>query len=733
MKDLSQPERIFQLLTHDLPAEFPPLRSLEVLPNNLPAQVTSFVGRAREMAEVKRLLGTTRLLTLTGPGGTGKTRLSLQAAAEVLERFPHGVWLVELATLSDPALIPEAIANAVDIREEHGRAPLETLVHALRARRLLLVLDNCEHLIAACAQIAATLLRRCPEVSILASSREALNIEGETVQAISPLTVFEFSWQESELPISQLAELEAVQLFLERAAAVCPDFRLTKANAALLARICWRLDGIPLAIELAAARLKVLTLEQILARLDDRFRLLSGGSRVAKTRQQTLGALIDWSYDLLTEPERTLLRRLTVFVAGRTVEMVEEVCAGEGLEKHQVFDLLSSLVEKSLLMIKPGPQGESRYTMLESVWDYGEAKLAQHQETGRYRRKHLEFFMRWAEAAEPELLGANQKAWLERLSVEHHNLMMALRSSSESPETAEHGLRLAGAISRYWEVRSYLTEGYEQFQSLLAASGDGTPPIIRAKAELGAGRLSWCQSRNADALRHYRVAQSLYRSLGKLETVGVIEGLLGFAERDEGHSDAARAHFYRAMSLADEHRLKRVQATALNGLGSLAADEGDFVHAREAKERSLVTFRSLGDQWIVALITGSLGRVCFLAGDNVAARRFLREFLVLARDLGNKWTMPYAIEALADICAKENHARSAVQLYGAASAQRETLNLAFSGSELTAHQTALAGLRGMIPADEFEEEWNQGRSLNLQAAIELAVEDDTSKHPAKAP
>ena len=720
LKDLSRPERVFQLLAHDLPADFPPLRSLEVLSNNLPAQVTSFIGRAREIAEVKRLLGMTRSLTLTGPGGTGKTRLSVQVAAEVLDRFPHGVWLIELAMLSDPALVPEAIVNAVDIREEHGRSPLDTVIHALRARRLLLVLDNCEHLIDACAQIAATLLRSCPELSILATSREALNIEGETVQAITPLAVFEFATQPSELPAAQAAELEAVQLFLERAAAARPDFVLTPKNAPLIARICWRLDGLPLAIELAAARLKVLTLEQILDRLDDRFRLLNAGSRVAQPRQQTLVALIDWSYDLLSEQERMLLRRLSVFVAGRTARMAEAVCAGEGLDQRAIPDLLSALAEKSLLMIEPGMDGENRYTMLESVWDYSDEKLAQHQETARYRHRHLEFFVRLAESAEAGLVGPNQRVWLNRLGAEHFNLTRALRFSLASREI-EPGLRLAGAITRYWEVRSYLNEGYEHLQSLLAAAGNGLPNPIRAKVELGAGRLAFCQGRTTDARNHYRLAWELYRGMGNWETVGLIEAYLGFNERDAGNPEGARAHIYRALSLGGAHNYPRVLATALNGLSSLAADEGDVAGARDAKERVLKAFQSLGDQWLVAVTTGALGRVCFLAADYAAARTFLREFLTLARDLGNKWTISYAIELIAEVCSKENDARKAVQLYGAAAEQREALGLDFAPAELDAHRAALTRLRAELPTEEFDREWHRGRSLGLQAAIELAV------------
>ena len=721
LKDLGRPERIFQLVAPDLPSDFPPLRSLEVLPNNLPAQVTSFVGRSKDISVVKGLLNKTRLLTLTGPGGTGKTRLGIQVAAELLDRFPQGVWLVELATISDPTQVPEAIAGAMDIREEHGRAALETLVHALRTRRLLLVMDNCEHLLDACARIASTLLRSCPELRILATSREALSIEGETIQHVSPLKVVEFERPEYARSVDKVAQIEAVQLFLERASAARPEFELTAANALVVAKICWRLDGIPLAIELAAARVKVLTLEQILEQLDDRFRLLSAGNRAAQSRQQTLGALIDWSYDLLSEPERILLRRLSVFVAGRTVAMAEEVCAGDGIEKRAIQNLLSALVEKSLLIVEPGPNGESRYTMLESVWDYCDEKLAQHQETSRYRRKHLDFFVWFAERIEPELFGPDQKAWFDILSIEQFNLTMALRFSREQRETTTQGLRLAGAISRYWEVRSYLTEGYEHFQSLLAAGVEDVPPAVLAKAELGAGRLSWCQSRTSDALRHYRMAQESYRRSGNMDIVGLVEAFLGFVERDGGDPGTARAHFYRAAILAEEQDCIRMLAAALNGLSSLAADERDFGVARDAKERILAVLRSQGDQWIVALTIGSLGRVCFMAEDYAAAQAYLREFLRLVCELGNKWTIPYAIELIADVCLRQAEAQRAVQLYGAASEQREALALDFTPTELTAHLAAMTRLRAALPAEEFDLEWHRGRSLGIQAAIELAL------------
>jgi predicted ATPase/class 3 adenylate cyclase len=721
LKDLRQPERIFQLVVHDLPDNFPPLRSLEILPNNLPAQVTSFVGREREMAEIKRIFPTTRLLTLTGPGGTGKTRLSLQLAADLLDQFPHGVWLVELSTVSDPTLIPETMINAVGIREVPDRSPLTTLVEALRTRQLLLVLDNCEHLIAGCAQVVSNLLRSCPQVKAITSSREALNIEGETIWALSPLSMPDFRRDEPLLDADQIAQLEAVQLFVERAAAVKPDFKLTSENAALVARICWRLDGLPLAIELAAARAKLLPLAQILERLDDRFRLLTGGSRSALPRQQTLGALIDWSYDLLSEPERILLRRLSVFVAGRTLEMAEAVCAVDGLERRDVFDLLCSLADKSLLVVETQPNGETRYTMLESIWDYADDKLMQCDEGPRFYRRHLEFFVAFSEKAEPHLFGPDQKVWLDRLASEHLNFNRALHTSVQDSATIELGLRIAGALTRYWEVRSYLTEGYERFQELLARADESISPLVRAKAELGAARLSWAQDRDQEAMKHYRAAQTLYESLDMKADVALMEAYLGYTERNEGNNEGAKIHFEKARALGEKIDSERVLATTLNGMGSVLAAEGDFAQARILKERSIQAYQKLGDRWPLSFVTGSLGKTCFLAGDLKASRQYITEALAITRDLGNNWSVPYAIEAIADISAQENEAAKAVRLYGAASAHRESLALAFSPTEQVTYREAMDRLHQVIPVEQFQEEWEKGKALGFQAAVDLAL------------
>ncbi len=721
LKDLSRPERIYQLVARDLPTEFPPLRSLELLPNNLPAQVTTFVGRGRAMAEVKRLLEGARLLTLTGPGGTGKTRLSLQVAADVLDRFPHGVWLIELANISDAASVPEVLANVLDVRIEHGRQPLETLVEALRGRNILLVVDNCEHVIAACAQVAEALLRRCPNVKILASSREALNIQGETIWSVPPLAVTEWHLLERRLPLAELSQFEAVQLFVDRAKAARPSFALTEANADQVARLCWRLDGIPLAIELAAARVKVLSLEQILARLDDRFRLLSGGSRTASPRQQTLGALIDWSYDLLSEPERILLRRLSVFVAGRTLEMAEEVCAGDGLESIEIFDQLSGLVEKSLLTIEQGFDGESRYTMLESVWDYANGKLAEHSEAAKYRRRHLDFFVRLAESAQPMLEGRDQKAWLERLHYEHYNLDTALEFAVESPETVEAGLRLAGAVARFWTVRGYFTEGYGHLTALLARADEKVSPAVRAKGEWSAGLICWSQDRDADAQRHYGEARRLYTALGARLELGRVEALLGYTKRNDGRPDEAQGHFETALALGKEAGSDEIVARALNGMGSVAMDRGDFVAARELKERALGLFRKLGDLWVVALITGSMGRMYTAAGDLATARRVVTEALILHNGLGSRGAVPYGLEALADICGREGQAEKGIRLYGAASVLRESLALDYSTTERISYNSGLEELRESVSPAVFETEWMAGRALTMQAAVDYAL------------
>jgi predicted ATPase len=524
LKDLAAPERVFQLLHRDLPTEFLPLPSLDLLPHNLPLQVTSFVGREKEMAEVRQLLRKTRLLTLTGVGGTGKTRLALQVAADRVGEYPAGLWLAELAPLSDSTLVPQTVATLLGVREEPGRPLTATLVEALKPKKLLVLLDNCEHLLTACAQLADALLRACPGVQVLATSREGLNIPGETTYRLPSLSVppptawagYPLAGGGRHLPatVENLTQYEAVHLFLDRAATMAPAFTLTDANANAVAQVCCRLDGIPLAIELAAARVKVLSVEKIAQLLDDRFRLLTGGSRTALPRQQTLRALIDWSYDLLSEPERRLLCRLAVFAGGWTLEAASAVGIGDPIEEPEVLDLLTALVERSLVVYEGQ---EERYRLLETVRQYGRDRLRESGEGEAVRRRHHDFFLTLAEEEGSKLGGPEQLQVLDRLEREHDNLRAALAWSGAQGQ-GEAGLRLAAALWHFWQVRGYVGEGRENLAGMLALPGAQARTAARAQALHGAGLLA---SHQGD----HRAARALLEeSLAICRELGIKEG-----------------------------------------------------------------------------------------------------------------------------------------------------------------------------------------------------------------
>ncbi|MGB8165971.1 MAG: hypothetical protein WCF18_00665, partial [Chthoniobacteraceae bacterium] len=433
--------------------------------------------------------------------------------------------------------------------------------------------------------------------------------------------------------------------------------------------------------------------------------------------------LIDWSYDLLSEPERALLRRLAVFVGGRTLEMAEEVCSGEGVERGEVFDLLSSLADKSLLTAETGPDGETRYTMLESVWDYADEKLVQNGETARYRERHLDFFTRFAEEADKPLMGPQQREWLEKVSAQHLNLRFALRWSVEAPGGVERGLRLMSALERYWEVRSYLAEGREQYAELFAKLDDSVPEAVAANAFLCGGHLAWCQDRDEEALGYYRRSMEICERLGMRLEIGYLHAFMGFAERNEGRNDAARAHFEQAQAIGREVASDRVAITALSGLGSLAADDGDLETARRWKLECLVICRRAGDKWLVGIISWSLAKVAIAQKDHSAAREFLGTSITYARELGNKWSIPYALESFADIAAAEGDAARATRLYGAASVLRDGLGLGLSVVEKGIYEQMLRELREQLPGDAFDAEWKLGSAMRSDEALQLALGD----------
>ncbi|MES2569488.1 MAG: tetratricopeptide repeat protein [Verrucomicrobiota bacterium] len=732
LRDLALPERIFQLVAPGLPSDFPPLRSLEVLPNNLPAQVTSFIGREQDIAKIKAILEHSRLVTLTGPGGTGKTRLSVQVAAELLERFIDGVWQVELATVSDSTEVLSMVASALGLREETERTLDETLLDYLRTRKLLLLLDNCEHLVDTCAALAERLLRNAPDLKILASSREALAIGGESTYPVLSLSLPDFfseRWTADSV-IARAADFEALRLFVERAAAVQPGFELTRENALTLAKICWRLDGIPLAIELAAARVKMLTPEQIYRRLDDRFRLLSSGGRTVMPRQQTLTALIDWSHELLSEKERVLLRRVSVFGRGRTLKALETVCSGDGIEEWEVMDLLQQLIDKSLLSAEQTDFGSSRYFMLESIWEYARQKLNESGEADRVHGRHLDYFLKMAEELEMKLRGPEQAEWLGKIKAEHINLRMALEWSAKHPHAVQRGLRLAGALWRYWEVHSHFKEGREHYAELLARPEAKEHNAARAKALAGAARLAWCQDDDPIARALMNEAIAIYREVGDIREAMLFQAFLGIVECSDGDYSASRAHLEDVERYARENDDRQILATALSGLGNLANHAGDPARARQLKEESLAAYRQIGDLWVISLLNWSLSNVAMAQRDFESARNILREAATIAEHLGNEWLIPYVLESLGRIALEEGEGVRGARLYGAAEVLRERFGLPIPLSERAAYAKTLQWMHAQTTMDAFDEAWAAGRALAPDEAIRFAFTQNVPK-PAK--
>jgi len=669
---------VVQIRTGQLtPAHEPP-------PGNLPVPLTRFIGREQEMAEVKQLLATTHLLTLTGPGGVGKTRLALQVAAEVGGDYADGVWLVELAALAQPAQAPQAVATALNMCEESQRPLLDTLSDCLRDKQLLLVLDNCEHLVQACAELAERLLRVAPRLRIIATSRESLRVTGERVYLVPSLRVPDAS-AAHRMTLAELTQYESVRLFMDRAASVQSNLAVTSANAEALAQICYHLDGIPLAIELAAARVNVLPIEQIAARLDDRFRLLTGGSRTALPRQQTLLALIDWSYDWLSPAEQALFNRLSVFRGGCALEAMGTVCACKQVQHAEILKVLSQLVEKSLIRMDER-SGEPRYLMLETMRQYGQDKLEASGEAENTRRLHGEYFMRWAEEAEAQLSGAAQQEWLARLELEYDNLRMALEwSLNHEPGI---GLRLAGALGLFWDVRGYFTEGLETLECALTGGGDEWK-TWRAKAlhwagklaarqgnyeraqeletrslelnrELGhqagiahsldgLGQLAWFQSDYATAWRYYWASLSVQRERADQRGIATALNSLGQLARAQDDYAAARRLYQESLSISQEIADKRGMAFSLNGLGVIAWTKGDYATAQHLLEEALSLQRQVGDRQGLAHSLNNLGKVAWAQGDYEAAQRLYEESLVIERELGDKQGSAYSLHYMASL------------------------------------------------------------------------------------
>jgi predicted ATPase/class 3 adenylate cyclase len=643
LSDLARPERVFQLLGPDLPAEFPALRSLDALPHNLPLQLTSFVGRERELAAVRALLAQHRLVTLTGPGGVGKTRLGLQAAADLLGGYQDGVWLVELAPLADPALVPQAVAAAVGVREEPGRPLLATLTDALTPRRLLLVLDNCEHLIEASARLSEALLRACAGLALLVTSRAVLRVSGEHAVAVPPLA----RCDPAHLPpVERLSRYEAVRLFAERAQAARTDFVVTDQNARTVAEVCARLDGLPLALELAAARLRHLPLEALNAQLAERrLPLLTGGARDLPARQRTLRDTVAWSYALLPPDEQALFRRLGVSAGGCTPAAAAAVC-GESAGAA-TLDGLASLVDHSLLQPDLGDDGagESRFRMLETVREYALEQLEAAGEAPAARRRHAEYYLALAETAEPHLTGPDAESWLRQLEGESENLRAALGWAFEGGRegaAGAPGLRLAGALWRFWDWRGYTTEGRRWTEQALRAC-PGAPPRVAGRALCGVATLAWRRHDEDAARAGFEEGLALARRAGDEQTEAVALKGLGLMALYAGDHPRARARLRAALKAARAARDLRTAADALDGLGQLARFHSDYGAASRFHREALTLAGETGDRQAIGSALTNLSVVLRQQGAYEAARSRVEQALPLLRAVGTRSSLTAAL------------------------------------------------------------------------------------------
>jgi predicted ATPase/class 3 adenylate cyclase/Tfp pilus assembly protein PilF len=723
LRDLARPETVFQLLHPDLPAEFPPLRSLDNadLPNNLPQQLTSFIGREKESAEVQALLRKTRLLTLTGSGGSGKTRLSLQVAADVLEDYPDGVWLIELAALTDPTLVTQALAQTLGLREETGKLLFQTLTEHLKPKRTLLVLDNCEHLLSAITRLADGLLRACPGVKILANSREGMGTAGEVVYRVPSLSLPDPKKPQTVVSISQY---ESVRLFVERAAAVLPTFTVTNANAPALASVCHRLDGIPLAIELAAARVRVLSLEQIAARLDDRFRFLTGGSRSALPRQQTLRALIDWSFELLTLPEQTMLARLAVFAGGWTLEAAEAVTAGDGIEEWEVLDLLTGLVDKSLALVQT--QGEStRYLLQETVRQYARDLPLFRETEAEIRGRHRDCFMALAEEADPYLDGPQQKEWFARLEAEHDNFRAVLDFCAQDPEpqSATAAVRLTAAVYWFWFVRGYISEGRAYLAAALERDAGGAGPKVRARALTGAGILAREQGDYVEAYARFTQSLELAREQSDLRGVTGALNNLGMLALDQGDYEAARPLYAESLELARAQGDRARIAAALNNMGTIVFYQQDYPAAKTLYAESLALARQLQDRQRIATCSNNLGLVARHEGDYAGAHTLYAESLTLFQELEDRRGIAYVLEMLAALAAVENRAARSVCLSGAAQAVREATGSTLPAVDQQERYDRLTALQETLGNAAYAAAWEEGQAMVLEQATAYALKE----------
>jgi predicted ATPase/class 3 adenylate cyclase len=762
LTDLFRPERVFQFSAPDLPVEFPPLRTLDVYRNNLPLQPTPLVGREKEVAQVCDLLrrAETRLLTLTGPGGTGKTRLALQAAADLLEDFTDGTFFVPLATLSEAQQFPPALAEKLGVRETGEQRFDEILKDYFHDRQLLLILDNFEQVLGAAPAVTG-LLAAAQGLKVLATSRAHLGLYGEHEFPVPPLSMPDLKHPP---PLESLTQYEAVGLFVERARAVKPDFKVTNESAPAVAEICVRLDGLPLAIELAAARIKMLPPKAMLQRLGSRLKLLTGGARDLPVRQRTLRGAIEWSHTLLGDGEKTLFARMAVFSGGRTLEAIEAICDAEGDLPVDAFDGVSSLLDKNLLRQEEGPEGEPRFVMLETIHEYAREKLQESGEAEEIGRAHTEYFLALVEEAEPELVGADQVSWMDRLEAEHDNLRAALSRSLEAEDSGS-ALRIGGALWRFWNVRGHFGEGRRWLTAGLSGEG-AAPASLRARASLGLGWLDLRQGDYPRAVEDLEASHSLYQEIGDRRGEAYALCFLGWIALDRNEFDRAEELLEESVALSRAAGTARDVSVSLNALAMLQVYRGDHERATAMQEECLSLAREAGDIQIIAVLTYNLGFTAAMTGEYERAEAFVREARELFREVGDRGMAPlasnrlgflalsqdepdraeelcveairdlqeqaqipgidFALEILAGVAASRGGIRRAARLWGTVAGYRDATGAPWIPEERAMIEEHIDAARTRLEQATWREEWEKGRSMTLDQAVDYALDEQES-------
>jgi predicted ATPase/DNA-binding CsgD family transcriptional regulator len=701
LRDLSPPERVYQLAHVRLPSEFPPLRSLDTLPTNLPIQRTSFVGRGAERTTVASLLAEgNRLVTLTGAGGCGKTRLALRVAAGVAPDYGGGVWWVDLARLADASLLPNAVAAALTIKEAPGERFLDTVARHLRHGPTLLVLDNCEHIVEVCAGFVDDLLGACPALSVLTTSREPIGVQGEISWRVPAMRL-----PGEDRSTAAVGQSEAVRLFVDRAAAVQPEFRIADENADIVAAICTRLDGIPLAIELAAARSRMMTVDQILSGLSDRFRLLTGGTRTAVPRHRTLRASVDWSYGLLSERERVVFRRLAVFVGGITLDAAEEVCSNGTIVPEELLEIITALVDRSLVQVGDRTR-VARYHLLENLRQYANDRLIESGEVEVIRTRHLGFFLALGERAQPEMEGPRLFEWLQVLDAEHDNVRAALQWSAEV-KASTAALRLTSALWLFWLVRGQLTEGKRRIELALQEALDARPSL-RAWALVGLGQLMVLRGDLAEAAAVAREAQEIARALEDERLEGRALDTLAYSIAFQDPA-AAPPLFEQSATLSRRAGDGPFVADALNGLGISYYLSGDYRSATTALEQGVACSRESDSPGTLMIGLAVLGYCLALEGRLARAQTCLRESLVTARRLRDRAFAAQSLFSLGFIEAQRGeHGHAEALLEESVTMAREASPLMLSFALLT------HGIARYVAADV------DGSRVRLEEGLALA-------------